>query len=211
MLKRTLKLTSLLAFLVFANASFTAHLKEVTVPTGQLVTTELVYSVPTEDEVTNRTPHRIPFIGKDFLGFKEALAFKESGGNYFTVNEFGYMGKYQFGKSTLALYGIYDTHAFLNSPELQEKAFILNTERNKWVLRKDIARFVGKRINGVLITESGVLAAAHLAGPGNVQKYLRSYGSYGFQDAFGTSVQYYMKRFSSYDISHIEPVKRPKV
>ena len=32
------------------------------------------------------------------------------------------------------------------SPELQEKAFIANAERNKWVLRKDIKRFEEKFI-----------------------------------------------------------------
>jgi hypothetical protein len=78
-------------------------------------------------------------------------------------------------------------------------------------LRRDIKRFVGKRINGVNVTESGILAAAHLAGPGNVKKWLRSYGSVGFSDAFGTSVRTYMKRFSGFDTSSIEPKRRAKV
>ena len=42
-----------------------------------------------------------PYLGKSFVGFKEALAFKESRGDYFTVNSFGYLGKYQFSKETL--------------------------------------------------------------------------------------------------------------
>ena len=42
-----------------------------------------------------------PQVGKSFIGFKEALAYRESRGNYFIVNRFGYMGKYQFGKSAL--------------------------------------------------------------------------------------------------------------
>ena len=33
-----------------------------------------------------------PNLGKTFIGFKEALAFKESRGNYFTVNTLGYLG-----------------------------------------------------------------------------------------------------------------------
>ena len=93
------------------------------------------------------------------------------------------------------LIGIYDSNMFLKTPELQEKAFIANAQRNKWVLRRDIKRFVGKKMNGVVITESGILAAAHLAGPGSVKKYLRSYGQNGFSDAFGTSIRYYMKKF----------------
>lgn len=152
-----------------------------------------------------------PTLGKSFVGFKEALGFKESGGDYFTVNTLGYLGKYQFGKETLKLIGIYNPVYFLGNPELQEKAFIANAERNKWVLRKDISRFSGKVINGTKITESGILAAAHLAGPGNVKKYLRSYGTDSFTDAYGTSISYYIKKFSGYDTSKIEPNKKAKV
>jgi hypothetical protein len=144
-----------------------------------------------------------PKLDKSFIGFKEALAFKESRGDYFTVNTYGYLGKYQFGKHTLELIGVYNTDEFLNNPELQEKAFIANAARNKWILRRDIKRFVGKHIDGVLITESGILAAAHLAGPGSVKKYLRSYGAVGFADAYGTTVRNYMKKFSGYDTSFI--------
>ena len=150
-------------------------------------------------------------LGKSFVGFKEALGFKESRGNYKSVNTLGYMGKYQFGKGTLKLIGIYNTKDFLNDPELQEKAFIANTMRNKWILRRDISRFVGKRIDGVLVTESGILAAAHLAGPGSVKKYLRSYGAIGFTDAYGTTVRNYMKKFSGYDTSFIQPLRKANV
>ena len=144
-----------------------------------------------------------PKLDKSFIGFKEALAFKESRGDYFSVNTYGYLGKYQFGKSTLELIGVYNTDEFLNDPELQEKAFIANAARNKWILRRDIKRFVGKHIDGVLVTESGILAAAHLAGPGSVKKYLRSYGAIGFADAYGTTIRNYMKKFSGYDTSFI--------
>ncbi|NRR92322.1 peptidoglycan-binding protein LysM [Winogradskyella undariae] len=152
-----------------------------------------------------------PYLGKSFEGFKEALAFKESRGDYFTVNTLGYLGKYQFGAETLKVIGIYDPHQFLYNPELQEKAFIANAERNKWVLRKDITRFEGKKIGGVKITESGILAAAHLAGPGSVKKFLRSYGVQNFSDAYGSSVKYYMKKFSGYDTSMIAPDKKARV
>ncbi len=151
-----------------------------------------------------------PYLGKTFVGFKEALAFKESRGNYFTVNNFGYLGKYQFGKETLKMIGIHNPKNFLNNPALQEKAFIANAERNKWILRRDIKNFVGKRINGIVITESGILAAAHLAGPGSVKKYLRSYGIDNFADGFGTTVHYYMKRFSGYDTSFVKPNRKAK-
>lgn len=173
---------------------------------------DLCYNVvENQDEDALQNEQYLPYLGKTYLGFKDALAFKESRGNYFTVNEFGYLGKYQFGKETLKVIGIYSPNQFLYNPELQEKAFMANTMRNKWILRKDIDRFVGKKINGITVTESGILAAAHLAGPGSVKKYLRSYGSHGFSDAFGTSISYYMKRFSGYDTSEIVPIKNAKV
>lgn len=152
-----------------------------------------------------------PHLGKSFEGFKEALAFKESRGDYFTVNTLGYLGKYQFGAETLKLIGIYTPNQFLYNPELQEKAFVANAERNKWVLRKDIKRFEGKQIAGIEVTESGILAAAHLAGPGNVKKFLRSYGVHNLSDAYGSSVSYYMKKFSGYDTSIITPDKKARV
>ena len=151
-----------------------------------------------------------PTLGKSFIGFKEALAFKESGGDYFTVNKFGYLGKYQFGAETLKMIGIYNPNQFLQNPELQEKAFVANAQRNKWILRRDIKRFNGMTINGILVTESGILAAAHLAGPGSVKKYLRSYGENSFEDAFGTSIKNYMKKFSGYDTSDVKANKKAK-
>ncbi|MDG1729063.1 MAG: peptidoglycan-binding protein LysM [Algibacter sp.] len=151
-----------------------------------------------------------PYLGKSFVGFKEALAFKESGGDYASVNTYGYLGKYQFGSETLKLIGINNPEKFLTNPKLQEKAFIANAARNKWILRRDIKNFVGKRINGIIITESGILAAAHLAGPGSVKKYLRSYGLDNFADGYGTTVHYYMKRFSGYDTSFVKPNQRAK-
>lgn len=169
------------------------------------------------EELLNVFPEHQPYeafsptLGKSYIGFKEALGFKESRGDYSTVNTFGYLGKYQFGIETLKLIGIYNPVLFLSNAELQEKAFLANAERNKWILRKDIKRSVGTVINGIKITESGILAAAHLAGPGNVKKFLRSQGATGFSDAYGTSISYYMKKFSGYDTSLIKPNKKAKV
>ncbi|CAH8294954.1 hypothetical protein EV196_108132 [Mariniflexile fucanivorans] len=151
-----------------------------------------------------------PILGKSFVGFKEALAFKESRGDYFVVNTLGYLGKYQFGAETLKLIGIHNPSLFLKTPELQEKAFVANTQRNKWILRRDIKNFVGKKLNGILITESGILAAAHLAGAGSVKNYLRSYGIDNFEDSYGANIEYYMKKFSGYDTSSITANKRAK-
>ena len=50
-------------------------------------------TVVIEEEAFN-----IPFLQNNFMGFKEAVAFKESQGKYRVVNTLGYLGKYQFGK-----------------------------------------------------------------------------------------------------------------
>ena len=150
------------------------------------------------------------YLERDFVAFKEALAFKESQGKYEIVNTLGYLGKYQFGKTTLARFDIYDTQHFLKTPILQEKAFVALCKVNKWILRKDILRSEGKKINGILITESGILAAAHLSGAGNVKKFLRSNGTKTFSDAYGSSIQVYLKKFAGYDVSNIVADRKAK-
>ncbi len=173
---------------------------------------DLHYIAPNFNEVEDEISDYMifPELGKSYVGFKEAVAFKESRGDYGVINQFGYLGKYQFGMSTLAMIGIKNKNTFLNDPELQEKAFYANLSRNKWILRRDLKWFVGRRINGVVVTESGVLAAAHLAGPGSVKKYLRSGGVEGFADAFGTTIRYYMKRFAGFDTSFVKPNRKAK-
>lgn len=152
-----------------------------------------------------------PFLGNAYNGFKEALAFKESQGRYDVINTLGYLGKYQFGVGTLKLLGVYDSIDFLNDPELQEKVFETNVARNKWILRRYIKLYNGKRIRGTVITESGILAAAHLAGAGNVKKYLRSYGKNDVADAYGSNISYYMRKFSGFDICSIEQKRNAKI
>ncbi|WP_422860176.1 hypothetical protein ACOKFD_04620 [Flagellimonas sp. S174] len=181
------------------------------VPENLRVTLETEPTVSFEFDSTEETAIAPPFLGKSYNGFKEALAFKESQGRYQVVNTLGYLGKYQFGRSTLKLMGVYDTNDFLNNASLQEKVFEVNVARNKWILRRDIKRFNGKRIRGIEITESGIIAAAHLAGAGNVKKYLRSYGKKDVADAYGTTISYYMKKFGGYDVSNIHQKRNAKV
>jgi hypothetical protein len=163
-----------------------------------------VYEVPTYDEVlANQVT--IPQTGKTFAGFKQSLAFKESQGKYRKISSLGYLGKYQFGMKTLATVGVYDSLHFIQNPQLQEKAFKALMARNKWELRKEIENYTGKEIAGVRITESGLLAAAHLGGVGSVKLFLKTGGSRKKTDAFGTSVRKYIRMFEGYDVSCIQP------
>lgn len=158
-----------------------------------------------------KLPDFSPKLGKTFIGFKEALAFKESRGNYFTVNTLGYLGKYQFGTKTLKRLGVTDTAYFLKTPELQEKAFVAYLMRNKWILRKEIKKYNGKVVAGVKVTESGILAAAHLSGAGSVVKFLKSNGQKNSGDAYGSTVKHFMQKFSGYDTSVIKAKRNAKV
>ena len=169
------------------------------------------YHVPNEFENEEELLVKVPQIGKSFKGFAQKMAYRESRGMLHLVNPFGYMGKYQFGRSTLRTVGIYDFQEFLRNAEWQDEAFKALIARNKWELRKEIQKYSGRVINGVEITESGLIAAAHLGGAGSVKKYLRSNGRNGFKDGFGTSLSSYIRKFSNYDISHIEADANAKV
>ena len=205
MTKRFMKLSALLSITVFTAMAFSSKKEDYS---SSIFATDVIGNVahvPYDYEVDMNSQEGVPFLGKSFLGFCYDLGFSESSGNYRAVNRLGYLGKYQFGRSTLRWVGINNTSRFLNSPLLQEKAFEALISKNKWVLRDYIEKFNGKTINGVKISESGLLAAAHLGGAGNVMKFLDSNGAIVFEDANHVPITRYMKRFVNYDISAIVP------
>ena len=138
---------------------------------------------------------------KNHNTFLNDIGFRESTNNYKAVNQFGYLGKYQFGRKTLNAIGFKDVsnREFLVNPSIQEEAMLVLLKRNKRTLRREIKKYVGKTINGVYITESGLLAAAHLAGAGNVRRFFRK--GYEFEDGNGTKMTSYMIKFASYDLN----------
>lgn len=132
--------------------------------------------------------------------FLDAIGMRESSNRYEVVNKWGYMGKYQFGRRTLKSLGYNVTKKeFLNSPILQERAMLDLLNHNKKILQKYINYWDGKKINGTIITESGILAAAHLAGPGNVKRFLKE--GKEFKDGNGTKLTRYLTQFSGYEIN----------
>ena len=132
--------------------------------------------------------------------FLDAIGHRESTNRYDVVNPWGYMGKYQFGKRTLKGLGFEVTRKeFLSNPQLQEEAMMALLLHNKEKLQLYIDTFDGKTINGMLITESGILAAAHLGGQGSVKRYFKN--GKVFRDGNGTKITSYMDKFSGYDIA----------
>jgi hypothetical protein len=162
--------------------------------------THYLYPSQKQNDYTNLN---VPYTGKFFIGFKEAIAFRESQGKYKKINSLGYMGKYQFGATTLKTVGIKDCSQFLNSPRMQEKAFVALLAQNKSELKDVIDKYDGRVISGILVTESGILAAAHLGGAGSVKKFFKHDGKRYFKDAYGTSIRSYMKEFGGYETSGI--------
>jgi hypothetical protein len=161
--------------------------------------------VPTTKEISVIKPKlevkvEMPIV-KNHSTFLDAIGLRESSNNYKVVNRFGYLGKYQFGRKTLNAIGFKNVsnREFLANPSIQEKAMLTLLKQNKHTLRKEIAKYSGKVINGIYITESGILAAAHLAGAGNVKKFFRK--GYEFRDGNGTKMTSYMKQFANYELN----------
>ena len=121
---------------------------------------------------------------KTYTAFLDALGQRESGGNYNAENQFGYLGKYQFGELALRDIGYYtydgtsandwkpgfwtgkngvDSKAeFLANHSAQESA-IRAYMTLQWQYMKKAWAYEGQVLNGVKITESGMLAGAHWA------------------------------------------------
>jgi len=161
---------------------------------------------------------------KTFKEFLNDLGARESGGNYKSVNKYGYVGKYQMGEMALVDTGYYKKLSknynndwsgvftgkdnvfslkdYLDSPAAQENSQII-FKRKQWSYLKAVGadKYLGQKINGYEITASGLLAGAHLKGAGSVIKYLKSNGECIEKDAFGTSVESYIKKFEGYDVS----------
>tara|TARA_R100000306_G_scaffold6274_1_gene8733 strand:+ start:22306 stop:22950 length:645 start_codon:yes stop_codon:yes gene_type:complete len=206
MRKRFMKLSVLLLVTIFCITGFSS--KEEMKYSSSIFTTDVIGApsyVPFDFEVDMNPQQNIPFVGKSYLGFCEDLGFSESSGNYKAVNRLGYLGKYQFGWSTLNWVGIYNKRKFLNSPLLQEKAFEALISKNKWVLKDYINEYDGQIIDGIKVTESGLVAAAHLGGAGNVMKFLDTDGKVVFKDANNVPITKYMQTFAAYDVSSILP------
>jgi len=132
--------------------------------------------------------------------FLDAIGHYESSNRYKIVNRWGYMGKYQFHRKTLKSLGYnVSRKEFLNSPLLQEQAMMDLLRSNKKSLGSRIHKWEGMEIKGRKITESGILAATHLGGVGNIINFMEN--GEDFKDGNGTSIVRYLTLFSGYNIN----------
>lgn len=164
--------------------------------------------------------------------FYKDLGIRESSGRYDVVNTIGYLGLYQMGEKAMvdAGYykpkkeynnrwegeftgkdGVYSKEDFLNNPLAQENAQRIYKQK-QWKYLKNLGadKYVGQTVGGVKITESGLLAGAHLWGQDGVMDYLKSNGEKNRADKNGATVKDYIKNFANYDVSEIINYKPQK-
>ncbi len=168
-----------------------------------LKTDMMVVKLETESKIIKKQPPKRKHQGgvEEYLW---VLGKYESDNNPQVVNAQGMMGRYQFSKTTLKDYGIFekDHDAFLLDEELQDSIMIKNLRKNALILNKTIRLFHGKTVNGIYITKSGILAGAHLVGPGGVLAYFYpDRYNHATSDRNGTTVAKYMKLFSNYNLT----------
>lgn len=130
----------------------------------------------------------------------------ESDGSFDALNSEGYGGRGQFGQDRLDDFtrahgiGRITVEQMLAMPKGEKEKFQIGLEQWHWsdiksfVANAGLDRYIGTKINGVEVTESGILAAAHLGGKNGVKRYLESGGQYDPEDSNGTSLSDYMKR-----------------
>ncbi len=172
--------------------------------TDKVIAPQVVFNNDAREFLTNK--RIMEYKCQQLKTFMDSIGYYESGNNPDTFNIFGYIGKYQFGKSALKLTGFdYVTFKeFINNPGIwteyqQDSAMLILMQKNEIYLDSIIKIYNDSIVNNILISKSGILAAAHLAGGRNVKRYFESNGKKNPKDIYGTTLSYYLDKFSGYN------------
>lgn len=140
---------------------------------------------------------------KEFSLFRQAIGQRESGNRYDAINDYGCLGAFQFQVETLNRLGItgITAESFRKDPSLfpeslQNEALLMLVHANAQLLHQ-FDRYIGRSIQGVVITRSGLLAAMHLGGIRGIQAFFYNKNP---SDAYGTTIKDYLILFSGYNI-----------
>ena len=156
---------------------------------------------------------------KGFKEFALALGERESNNNYTAINVYNYMGRWQFGMARLCDLGYterkagtsgysnsafqwkegYSQEYFLNTPYFQDQIFAEHCNSHIKNINARFSNYLGKVVNNIKITLSGLVAGAHLSGIGGVNNFLTK--AYDSSDVNGTKTSDYIREFSKYDLS----------
>lgn len=166
------------------------------------------------------------WAASEYSDYLAALSAKESGNNPASVNQYGFLGSYQMGESALidAGYyqqdptpkvndwqgvwtgknGIYSKADFLANAAAQTQA-ISDYNIKQWnsIQTFGLDNYVGQTVGGVLMTESGLLAGAHLVGVGGLKSFLKSNGTVVPTDANNTAITQYIAVFNGFNVAAI--------
>jgi hypothetical protein len=156
---------------------------------------------------------------KSYEKFLNRLSFKESTNIWNSIRYVHrrnrkipvYVGKYQFGNIAFRdIKSPIRVNDFAKNPDIwpekQQDIDIYKLFRNNlYYLRKTkyfkgYDYYIGKKINNVIITKSGILASAHLVGNNSLKKFLKTNGENDPKDGNGVKCSYYMNEFKGYDI-----------
>lgn len=147
---------------------------------------------------------------KSYTEFKHAMGMRESSNNYSAKNQYGFLGKYQFGMPRLYDLGLTEKtdsgfvwpaflseKKFLDSKELQERAFDVHVAKYRVYVLSRYSRHLHKEILQTKLTISGAIACCHLLGPGGLAKFVKGVDA---SDANGTKASSYISLFQDYVI-----------
>ncbi len=152
----------------------------------------------------------------------ESLAQRESSGNYSAVNQYNFLGRYQFGEAALidAGYythdgtsascpssqggcdwrgtwtgrdGIHSREQFLASQTAQDNALAAYQAATwRYIQSNGLDQYLGQTIGGIPITCDNLLTGYHLKGSGGLRAFLGSNGANDPADANGTRISEYL-------------------
>lgn len=142
--------------------------------------------------------------------FLNDIGKRESGNNWKTYNTYGYIGRFQFGKSALKCLG-YDNitfdefkenpNIFTEDTQIYLMLMLMRLNHTRHRFDNLIEIYSNKQLYGNKITISGLLAGSHIGG-GTGLKNLIIYGDeMDKSDAYGTRISDYVIGFSNYDFN----------
>jgi hypothetical protein len=171
--------------------------------------------------------------GTTYQDYLVALRQFESNNRPGIVNPFGYAGWYQMSEAAMIDAGYYRRDGtpntndwnpanftgknginsiadFLASPDKQTQAITdYNQKQWSYITAMGLDKAIGRTVNGILITESGLLAGAHLVGVGGLQQFINSNGSIVPVDGNRTPITKYIKEFGGFALGPVVPRSVP--
>lgn len=163
------------------------------------------YMAPVEPSAGGVTPKTTDAFGPyKVVGTRPSasLIMNESGGNLAAVNPQGYAGALQIGADRLqdaVRAGVVPQgvtpQMLASNTDLQQRVNAWHvSDINNYITQRGLDKYIGSTVNGVPVTQEGMIAVANLGGKAGLEKYLATGGQYNPADANQTRLSDYMAR-----------------